>query len=79
MDEKPTDAEVLKELATTCERCQKRPGEDDGWGQVLCRDCQDELAEQAWERYVGDGETYRGKEAEAALAEEQDRIRRTLK
>lgn len=55
-----------------CEKRQREPGSD------YCGDCENNLAEAAYERQQ-EGECYRGGEAASALAEEQARIQRELK
>lgn len=59
-----------------CEACEQRPAEP---GETMCGQCNERAAEAAYERYVNDGETFRGGEAAAFEAEEQERIQRELK
>lgn len=59
-----------------CEECGERAAVA---SEPYCPDCRDNLAEAAWERRMEDGETFRGKEAEAYEAEQQAWIQRNLK
>ena len=59
-----------------CERCEEREKSE---GVDYCEECLDYLAEQAWERSMEDGETFRGGEAAAYNAEQQAWIQRNLK
>lgn len=59
-------------MTPLCERCEERlrlPNED------YCETCRDNLAEAAYERSQ-EGECFRGNEAAAFAAEEQERARR---
>jgi hypothetical protein len=69
-----TLVEILRPQPVLCEDCGVRAAVT---GDDCCPDCRDNRAEAAHERSLG--EAFRGGEAAAYAAEEQDRIQRELK